>query len=210
MQGHAISTQLRVQPGSHFGVEGCHHLWRALCHCHVEPAVPQLPLTISSAGRPNTNTRGAQPSRGCSISPPAARAQMRNPSVAPPFLSRRSIFTLVPTRATCAVVVRGSPPRHRLGCLRRARPFSRRVTPVPGVFRRLAARPSTDRTATRGRPLGGGIRGESSARGPTRRSRILSISRAVRARSEKPRGHLLFGRLSWRDARLAYSKRQPP
>ena len=42
MQGHAIGTQLRVQPGSHFRVEGCHHLGRCLRHRHVEPAVPQL------------------------------------------------------------------------------------------------------------------------------------------------------------------------
>ena len=42
MQGHAIGTQLRVQPGSHFRVEGCHHLGRFFRHRHVEPAVPQL------------------------------------------------------------------------------------------------------------------------------------------------------------------------
>ena len=42
MQGNAIGLQLRLQPGSHFRVEGRHHLGQRFHHRHVEPAMPQL------------------------------------------------------------------------------------------------------------------------------------------------------------------------
>ena len=42
MEGDAVGAQLHVQPVSHFGVEGCHHLGQRFHHRHVEPAVMQL------------------------------------------------------------------------------------------------------------------------------------------------------------------------